>query len=119
LTSTHEQKEQKKMTDVTKYKPNKPSNLTSNKPRQDANIDAFVQRSRALQAITRSQAQRCRLVFALDATASRQPTWDIAMQLQGEMFEEVSNLDVQLASIAALVNAKPRPGSQAANGWPI
>ena len=27
-----------------------------------------------------------RLIFAIDATASRQPTWDRACQLQGEMF---------------------------------
>ena len=42
---------------------------------------------------------RARLIFALDATASRQPTWDTAAQLQGEMFATVAangNLDVQL-----------------------
>lgn len=40
-----------------------------------------------------------RLLFALDATMSRQPTWDLACQLQGEMFEAVrgiDRLDVQL-----------------------
>jgi hypothetical protein len=37
-----------------------------------------------------------RLVFALDATASRQPTWDLACKLQAEMFREVTGLDVQL-----------------------
>ena len=40
-----------------------------------------------------------RLVFAMDATMSRQPTWDRAMQRQGEMFaavERVGTLDVQL-----------------------
>ncbi len=42
---------------------------------------------------------RGRLIFALDATMSRQPTWDTAQRLQGEMFEEagkVGSLDVQL-----------------------
>lgn len=42
---------------------------------------------------------RGRLIFALDATMSRQPTWDRAMRLQAEMFEEagkVGSLDVQL-----------------------
>jgi hypothetical protein len=83
------------MSDVTKYKP---SGLTTNKPRQDSGsgIDAFVKRTRALQAANRVQAQRGRLIFALDATASRQAMWDMAMQLQAEMFEEVTNLDVQL-----------------------
>ncbi len=32
--------------------------------------------------------QRGRLIFALDATASRQPTWDTACRLQASMFRE-------------------------------
>jgi hypothetical protein len=42
---------------------------------------------------------RGRLVFALDATASRQPTWDAAARLTSEMFDAVAAigaLDVQL-----------------------
>ena len=84
------------MADITKHAP---SDLTVKKPKRDAgsDIDAFVQRSRALQSTNKVQGQRGRLIFALDATASRQPTWDMAMHLQSEMFEEVSsNLDVQL-----------------------
>ena len=45
------------------------------------------------------ETTRGRLLFALDATMSRQPTWDLACQLQGEMFETVARtggLDVQL-----------------------
>src|SRR6266487_1225767 len=38
-----------------------------------------------------------RLIFALDSTASRQPTWDTACQLQAEMFRTVpAGLEVQL-----------------------
>ena len=40
-----------------------------------------------------------RLLFALDATASRQPTWDRACQLQGDMFTtaaEIGGLALQL-----------------------
>jgi hypothetical protein len=40
-----------------------------------------------------------RLVFAMDATMSRQPTWDMALSLQSEMFsvvKDVGGLDVQL-----------------------
>ena len=40
-----------------------------------------------------------RLIFALDATASRQPTWDVATQLQTEMFlstQALGGLNVQL-----------------------
>ena len=42
---------------------------------------------------------RGRLIFAIDATASRQPTWDMAAKLTGAMFNEVAaigGLDVQL-----------------------
>lgn len=42
---------------------------------------------------------RGRLIFALDATASRQPTWDAAAHLQSQMFATVAaigGLDVQL-----------------------
>ncbi len=40
-----------------------------------------------------------RLIFAMDATMSRQPTWDLALSLQSEMFaavRDVGGLDVQL-----------------------
>jgi hypothetical protein len=43
--------------------------------------------------------RRGRLIFALDATASRQKTWDTACQLQANMFREVAglgSLEVQL-----------------------
>jgi hypothetical protein len=42
---------------------------------------------------------RGRLIFAMDATASREPTWDRACQVQGQMFLETAalgGLDVQL-----------------------
>jgi hypothetical protein len=42
---------------------------------------------------------RGRLIFGLDATASREPTWAIARELQAKMFREaapIGRLDVQL-----------------------
>ena len=42
---------------------------------------------------------RGRLIFSLDATASREPTWNIACDLQSKMFREaapIGRLDVQL-----------------------
>jgi hypothetical protein len=42
---------------------------------------------------------RGRLIFALDATASREPSWDRACRIQGEMFEATAalgGLDVKL-----------------------
>lgn len=48
----------------------------------------------------RPAGHRGRLLFAMDATASREPTWDTACQIQGDMFAETATLgglDVQLA----------------------
>ena len=61
-------------------------------------VDAFVEAAR--HAPTLALSGRGRLIFALDATMSRQPTWDMAQALQGRMFEAASRLgglDVQLA----------------------
>ena len=52
-----------------------------------------------------SSGQRGRLVFALDATMSRQPTWDAACRLQAQMFQEagsIGGLDVQLVYFRGL-----------------
>ncbi len=60
-------------------------------------VDAFVEAARAVAPAASSG--RGRLIFALDATMSRQPTWDLAQALQGRMFEAAATtggLDVQL-----------------------
>jgi hypothetical protein len=67
-------------------------------------IDAFIQRARTL-APAVEPGTRGRLIFALDATMSRQPTWDTACRLQGEMFREaaaIGGLDVQLVYFRSL-----------------
>ena len=49
--------------------------------------------------LEKMHANRGRLLVAIDATASREPTWDMAMQLQSTMFEtaaKLGGLDVQL-----------------------
>jgi hypothetical protein len=49
--------------------------------------------------LEKARAARGRLIFALDATASRQPTWDAAVELQAPMFAETAKLgglEVQL-----------------------
>ncbi|MBU2713226.1 VWA domain-containing protein [Zooshikella harenae] len=49
--------------------------------------------AQAEQLPTHSKAStQGRLLFAIDATASRQPTWDMACQLQGQMFLETAAL---------------------------
>jgi hypothetical protein len=63
-----------------------------------AEIEAFLRRLAATPA-RRSAASRGRLLFAMDATASREPTWDQACQIQGEMFQQTAalgGLDIQL-----------------------
>jgi hypothetical protein len=62
-----------------------------------AEVSQFVARVKALARPVREG--RGRLVFAMDATMSRQPTWDMALALQADMFEavqKVGGLDVQL-----------------------
>ncbi len=63
-----------------------------------AAIDAFVDKVRSTPVVKPAGA-RGRLIFAMDATASREPSWDRACQLQGEMFAETAalgGLDIQL-----------------------
>ncbi|MGE0766698.1 MAG: VWA domain-containing protein [Hyphomicrobiaceae bacterium] len=60
-------------------------------------VDAFLRQVKQMAPPT--TVGRGRLVFAMDATMSRQPTWDMALALQSDMFEivrEIGGLDVQL-----------------------
>src|SRR4051812_37890004 len=65
-----------------------------------ADIDAFLEKARTLTAAKPAMGgRRGRLVFAMDATMSRQPTWDIACGIQADMFTEAAatgGLDIQL-----------------------
>jgi hypothetical protein len=75
-------------------------------------IDAFLKEVRTLSP-TVAPGQRGRLIFALDATMSRQPTWDAACQLQADMFREaaaIGGLDVQLLYYRGLTECR-------ASGW--
>jgi hypothetical protein len=62
-----------------------------------AEVASFLRQARAV--APRSDGRRGRLIFALDATMSRQPTWDAACDLQSEMFsatDRAGGLAVQL-----------------------
>lgn len=62
-----------------------------------AEVADFLRKVKEMPAAT--AAGRGRLVFAMDATMSRQPTWDMALALQADMFQAVKSvggLDVQL-----------------------
>ncbi len=66
---------------------------------QGDEIDSFLEQVNAMPPAARPATGRGRLIFAMDATMSRQPTWDRALQIQSEMFLEagrISGLDVQL-----------------------
>ena len=69
------------------------------KPGPSAVAD-FLRKVESLPQVRPASGRRGRLLFAMDATASRQPTWDRACQLQGEMFlatRDLGGLAVQLA----------------------
>lgn len=56
--------------------------------------------------------RRGRLIFGLDATMSREATWDLACALQAEMFEEASRiggLDMQLVYYRGLGECRASP----------
>src|SRR3979490_2741193 len=54
-----------------------------------AEIDAFIAKVKTLAPST-GAGVRGRLIFALDATMSRQPLWDTACKLQADMFREAA-----------------------------
>ena len=64
-----------------------------------SDVGAFLKKV-AITPVTHRSGERGRLIFSMDATASREPTWDRACQIQGQMFEETASLgglDVQMA----------------------
>ncbi|HEY1748797.1 MAG TPA: VWA domain-containing protein [Xanthobacteraceae bacterium] len=74
-------------------------------------IDAFLNQVKSLGPAA-SAGGRGRLLFALDATMSRQPTWDQACVLQAEMFGEaaaVGGLDIQLVYYRGLSECRASP----------
>jgi len=67
-------------------------------------IDAFLRRA-ALTPHRPTNQSVGRLLFAMDATASREPTWDLACEIQGEMFRAAAaagGLAVQLCYYGGL-----------------
>ena len=77
----------------------------------DAEVEAF------LANVSNQPKQRGNLIFALDATASRERTWDTAAQLQVQMFAEVAvigSLDLQLVYFRGMkgVNAECKASPQ-------
>ena len=78
-----------------------PGNAQDNLPdarSSEVEVDTFLDKVKSL-AVSQKAGTRGRLIFAMDATMSRQPTWDMALGLQAGMFSSVKavgGLDVQL-----------------------
>ena len=74
-------------------------------------LDAFLSQVSALAPAAKTGG-RGRLIFALDATMSRQPTWDQACVLQADMFREAAaggGLDIQLVYYRGLAECRASP----------
>ena len=90
-------------------------NAVSRPAKGSGEVDAFLRKAAAVPSV--AAGKRGRLVFALDATMSRQPTWDLAQTLQGRMFEAagaLGGLDVQLVFFRGM--AECRASAFIANG---
>lgn len=80
-----------------------PPQATTSSPRE---LQRFLEQARQLQPGCE------RLMFALDATASRQPTWDRACHLQARMFQATQHLrglSIQLCFYRGLDEFKALP----------
>lgn len=76
-------------------------------------VEAFLRQVALAPKVTPSTGGRGRLVFAMDATASRRATWDEAQRIQAEMFRATASLgglDIQLVFFRGLGECK-------ASGW--
>lgn len=91
--------------------PQKPAATAPDARSRPGELDRFLNAAQRLAPLATGQAGR--LVFALDATMSRQPSWDLACSLQGRMFEvaaESGGLAVQLVYFRGI-------GECRASGW--
>jgi hypothetical protein len=74
----------------------KKSRLPATSSRKE--IDSFLDKV-SKTPVVKQRNDRGRLIFAMDATASRQPAWDRACKIQGDMFletDKLGGLEVQL-----------------------
>jgi len=97
--------------EVSSAQTGKAGGLPEATPSASEDIAAFVAKARAMSP--HAAGARGRLVFALDATMSRQPTWDMACALQADMFREAAalgSLDIRLVYYRGLNECR-------ASGW--
>jgi len=75
-------------------------------------VEAFLRKVAATPGPAPGAGRRGRLMFGMDATASRQPAWDHACHIQGEMFEATAalgGLDIQLVYFRGFGECKAGP----------
>ena len=96
---------------ASKSESGKAGSVPEARPSASEDIAAFVAKARAMSP--HAPGAKGRLVFALDATMSRQPTWDMACALQADMFREAAalgSLDIRLVYYRGLNECR-------ASGW--
>lgn len=80
-------------------------------PASSGEVQAFLKKLAETPAV-KPAGRRGRLIFALDATASREPTWAEARRIQAGMFEvaaSLGGLEIQLCSYRGLVDFAASP----------
>lgn len=86
-------------------------------PASRTEVDAFLRQVAATPRVGAGGA-RGRLIFAMDATASREPTWDQAARIQSSMFVEtraLGGLEVQLCYFRGFMDFAASPWLQDAD----
>jgi hypothetical protein len=81
-------------------------------PSAESEIASFLAKVEALPKLPQAAGKRGRLIFALDATQSREPTWDQAAQIQAEMFDATAalgGLDIQLVHYGGIGGFEASP----------
>ena len=85
---------------------------TSITPTGEGNVADFLEKIRGLPPVAKD-GERGKLIFAMDATMSRQPSWDRALSIQAEMFAELpasaGSMRSSFTSVAS-TNAAPANG---------
>ncbi len=83
-----------------------------------SDVEAFLDTIQRSPSAVAASGEPGRLLFALDATASRQPTWDRAAHIQAEMFQatsDIGGLAIQLCFYRGFGEFKVSPWLSDAN----
>jgi hypothetical protein len=89
------------------------------KPEQEVKVSSVTPSrvDKFLAGIINQPQRRGNLVFALDATASREQAWDTACQLQAQMFQEVATIGTLNMQLVYYRGAQSFGGECKASRW--